>query len=52
MNGGHVWSISLCSFYYVMVLLLFWGHEPCIGFFFGDSMCQTLLYVTQALYKS
>ncbi len=22
------------SFYYVMILLLFWGHEPCIGFFF------------------
>jgi hypothetical protein len=20
-------------FYYVMILLLFWGHEPCIGFF-------------------
>jgi hypothetical protein len=33
MNSGHVWSIFLCSFYYVMVLLLFWGHEPCIGFF-------------------
>jgi hypothetical protein len=33
MNDGHVWSISLCSFYYVMILLLFWGHEPCIGFF-------------------
>jgi hypothetical protein len=33
MNGGHVWSIFLCSFYYVMVLLLFWGHEPCIRFF-------------------
>jgi hypothetical protein len=33
MNNGHVWSIFLCSFYYVMILLLFWGHEPCIGFF-------------------
>jgi hypothetical protein len=33
MNNGHMWSISLCSFYYVMILLLFWGHEPCIGFF-------------------
>jgi hypothetical protein len=33
MNSGHVWSIFLCSFYYVMVLLLFWGHEPGIGFF-------------------
>jgi hypothetical protein len=33
MNDGHVWSIFLCSFYYVMILLLFWGHEPCIGFF-------------------
>jgi hypothetical protein len=21
------------SFHYVMILLLFWGHEPCIGFF-------------------
>jgi hypothetical protein len=21
-------------FYYVMVLLLFWGHKPCMGFFF------------------
>jgi hypothetical protein len=33
MNDGQVWSIFLCSFYYVMILLLFWGHEPCIGFF-------------------
>jgi hypothetical protein len=33
MNNGHVWSIFLCSFYYVMILLLFWGHEPCIRFF-------------------
>jgi hypothetical protein len=33
MNDGHVWSIFLCSFYYVMILLLFWGHEPSIGFF-------------------
>jgi hypothetical protein len=33
MNDGHVWSIFLCSFYYVMILLLFWGHEPCIRFF-------------------
>jgi hypothetical protein len=33
MKDGHVWSIFLCSFYYVMILLLFWGHEPCIGFF-------------------
>jgi hypothetical protein len=33
MNGGHMWSIFLCSFYYVLVLLLFWGHELSIGFF-------------------
>jgi hypothetical protein len=33
MNDGHVWSIFLCSFYYVMIFLLFWGHEPCIRFF-------------------
>ncbi len=24
---------SFYVFYYVMILLLFWGHEPCIGFF-------------------
>jgi ribonucleotide reductase beta subunit family protein with ferritin-like domain len=33
MNDGHVWSIFLCSFYYVLILLLLWGHEPYIGFF-------------------
>jgi hypothetical protein len=32
-HDGHVWSIFLCSFYYVMILLLFWGHKPCIRFF-------------------
>jgi hypothetical protein len=30
-------------------LLSLWGREPCIGFFFGDSMRLTLLYVIQAL---
>jgi hypothetical protein len=34
MNGGHVWSIFLCSFVMLWSLLLFWGHEPCIRFFF------------------
>jgi hypothetical protein len=37
MNDGHVWSIFLCSFCYVMILLLFWGHEPCIRFFLWRS---------------
>jgi hypothetical protein len=41
--------INLSSFFYVIVLLLLWGHEPCIGFFFSNSMRLTLLYVIQAL---
>jgi hypothetical protein len=47
-NSGHVWSIFLC-FYYVIVLPSLWGHKPCIGFFFGDSMHLMLLYVIQPL---
>jgi hypothetical protein len=48
-NSRHVWSIFLFFYYVIVLLLLLWGHEPCIGFFFGDSMCLMLLYVIQAL---
>jgi hypothetical protein len=50
MNVGHVWSIFLCSFYYVMVVLLFWGHERALHRVLSlliHSAC--LLYVIQAL---
>jgi hypothetical protein len=48
MNDGHVWSIFLCSFYYVMIFYYFKVTSPASGSFFGDSIRLTLLYVIQA----
>jgi hypothetical protein len=51
MNNGHVWSISLCSLYYVMILLLFWGHKPCIGFFLWRFKTAWCSYMLSRLYR-
>jgi hypothetical protein len=42
-------NLSMFFYYVSIVLLLLWGHKPCIGFFFGNSMCLMLLYVIQTL---
>jgi hypothetical protein len=39
-------------FYYAMVLLLFWGHKPCIGFFFWwFNAPDALIFYTGSIEK-